>query len=421
VTGFQGLPQESEPLPADRFAPFQLVWAGQGISALGDAFAFVAIPLLVFEATQSVTKMGTVSAIGVGAQVVGGLFSGAVADRVDRRKVMIACDLLRTVAYGLVPLCWGLGLRSMLLIYAVTAIGGLLGNLFGVAYVAALPQIVVGDRLQRANGQMAATQSLAYVVGPLLAGLVAARVGSAAALAIDALSFVLSAATLAVLRFGGVPAAAGAAPDRSPAAGIRYLWRDPLMRPMTALIVALGLTSNVGLAAGIMDLLVFHLKRDLLATSRTVGIVLALASIVAVLGAALAPAARRRLGFGACFLGGTALQAVGLLSIAWWGSVPVTALGGALWAAGLLLRSVSSQALRQQVTPPEMLGRAAAAYVLLAFAASALGTTLVTRAAARWGATAALGAIGASVLLVVVTGAFTPVARRLPPRDAPAA
>jgi MFS family permease len=363
--------------------------------------------------------MGTVSAIGVTSQVVAGLFSGSVADRVDRRKVMLACDLLRTVAYGLIPLCWGLGLRSMSLIYVTIAIGGLLGNLFSVAYVAALPQIVGAERLQQANGQMAATQSLAYVLGPLLAGLVAARVGSAGALAIDAVSFVVSAASLAALRFGAVPASVGAAPDRSPSAGIRYLWRDPLMRPMTALVVALGLTSNVGLAAGIMDLLVFHLKRDLLANTRTVGMVLALASIGAVLGAAGAPVARRRLGFGACFLGGTALQAVGLLSIAFLGSLPVTAFGGALWAAGLLLRSVSSQALRQQVTPPEMLGRAASAYVLLAFASSALGTTLVTRAAAHWGATAALGAVGASVLAVVLAGAFTTVARRMPPQGLP--
>jgi MFS family permease len=407
VTVFAGAPQKSTP------APFQLFWAGQAVSALGDAFAFVAIPLLVFDATRSVASMGMVSATGVASQMVAGLFSGTVADRIDRRKVMIACDLLRTVVYGLIPLCWALGFRSMFLVYLTIAVGGMLGNLFAVAYVAALPEIVGADRLPQANGQMAATQSLAYVLGPLLAGLIAARVGSAPALAIDSLSFVASAASLAVLRFGR-PAATGRGADRSPAAGLRYLWRDPLMRPMSALIVALGLTSNVGLSAGIMDLLVFHLKRDLLVTSRTVGIVLALASIGAVVGAAAAPVARRRLGFGACFLGGTGLQAIGLISVALVPSVPVTAAGGSLWAAGLLLRSVSSQALRQQVTPPEMLGRAAAAYVLLAFGSSVLGTTVVTRAAARWGAAASLGAIGVSVLLVVLAGAFTPVARRAP-------
>jgi MFS family permease len=398
---------------AARAAGFRLYWAGQGISSLGDAFAFVAIPLLVLDVTGSVAKMGLVSATGVASQVVAGLFSGALADRVNRRRLMIACDLGRTLAYGLVPLCWTLGVHSLALVFLTTAIGGLLGNIFTVAYVAALPDMVGRERLARANSQMAATQSLAYVLGPLLAGLVAARTGPATALTIDALSFVVSAASLVAIRFGALPVG-GAHADRSASAGLRYLFRDPLMRPMTILIIALGLTSNVGLSAGIVDLLIFHLKRDLGQGDRAVGLILGVASVGAVLGAVLAPRLRRQLGFGSSFLGGTMSQAVGLLAMAIVPRPAVAAAGALLWAGGLLLRSVASQALRQQVTPPEMLGRAAAAYVTLAFSASALGTTLVTRAGARWGATTTLAGIGASVLLVVVAGAFTPVAGRLP-------
>jgi hypothetical protein len=161
-------------------------------------------------------------------------------------------------------------------------------------------------------------------------------------------------------------------------------------------------------------LLVFHLKRDLLQGDRTVGLILGVASVGAVLGAVTAPRLRRRVGFGACFLGGTMSQALGLVAIAFVPRPAAAAVGGLLWAGGLLLRSVASQALRQHVTPPEMLGRAAAAYVTLAFGASALGTTLVTRAGAHWGATTTLAGIGVSVFLVVIAGAFTPVAARLP-------
>jgi MFS family permease len=399
-------------------APFRLFWAGQGVSALGDAFAFVAVPLLVLELTGSVASMGLVSATGVAAQVLGGTFSGAIADRVNRRRLMIACDLGRTLAYALVPLGWTLGLRSLALIYAMTAIGGLLGNLFQVAYVAALPDLVGRERLHEANGRLAATQSLAYVLGPLLAGVVAAHTGPAAALVVDAATFVVSAGTLLPLRFGALPGG-HAHVDRSPAAGLRYLFRDPIMRPLTILMVALGLTSNVGLSAGIVDLLVFHLKRDLAVGDRGVGFILGAAAAGAVLGAATAPRLRRRLGFGACFLGGTLLQALGLLAIGLLPFAAVAASGALLWAGGLLLRSVASQSLRQQVTPPAMLGRAAAAYVGLAFASSALGTTLVTRAGARWGATASMTGIGLSVLAVVLAGLATPVAGRLPETPAP--
>jgi predicted MFS family arabinose efflux permease len=380
---------------------------------LGDAFAFVAIPLLVLEATGSVASMGLVSATGVAAQVVAGLFSGTVVDRVNRRRLMIACDVGRTFAYGLVPLCWALGVRSLALIFVTTAVGGLLGNLFQVAYVAALPELVGRDRLAQANGQMAATQALAFVLGPLLAGAVAARTGPATALAIDALSFVVSAASLIAISYGALPVG-GAHVDRSASAGLRYLFRDRLMRPMTVLIIALGLTSNVGLSAGIVDLLVFHLKRDLGQGDRAVGLILGLASVGALLGALSAARLRRWLGFGACFLGGTMLQALGLLAIGLIPSSAAAAVGGLGWAGGLVLRSVASQALRQQVTPPEMLGRAAAAYVTLAFSTSALGTALVTRAGAAWGAPATLAGIGVSVLLVVGAGAFTRVAARLP-------
>jgi MFS family permease len=393
--------------------PFRRVWAGQAISALGDAFAFVAIPLLVLEATGSVARMGLVSATGVAAQMIGGLFSGAIADRVNRRKLMIACDLGRTAAYGLIPLCWAAGVHSLSLVFVTTAVGGLLGNLFSVAYIAALPGLVGRERLHSANSQMAGTQSLAFVLGPLLAGVVASRTGPAGALALDALSFVISAASLFGIRFGALPAE-GAHTDRSPAAGLRYLFRDPLMRPITILIVALGLTSNVGLSAGIVDLIVFHLKHDLAQSDRAVGAILGIAAVGAVAGAAFAPRLRTRVGFGACFLGGTMVQALGLLAIGWIGAAPAVAAGALLWAAGLLIRSVASQALRQQVTPPAMLGRAAAAYVGLAFTSSAIGTTLVTHAGARWGATATLTGVGVSVVVVVLAGLATPIAARTP-------
>jgi MFS family permease len=387
---------------------FRLYWAGQAISSLGDAFAFVAIPLLVLEVTGSVASMGLVSATGVAAQLAAGLFSGALVDRMNRRRLMILCDVGRTLAYGLVPLGWALGVRSLALVFVTTAVGGLLGNLFSVAYVAALPELAGRERLHEANSQMAATQALAYVLGPLLAGAVAAHTGPATALAIDALSFVVSAASLIAIPFGGLPEAHPHA-DQSPSAGLRYLFRDPLMRPITILIVALGLTSNVGLSAGIVDLLVFHLKRDLGQGDRAVGLILGVASVGAVLGAAFAPRLRRRLGFGACFLGGTLVQALGLLAIAFVPAASVAAIGALAWAGGLLLRSIASQAVRQELTPPAMLGRAAAAYLALAFGSSALGTTVVTRAGARWGATATLAGIGVAVLVVVAAGALTAV------------
>ena len=291
---------------------------------------------------------------------------------------------------------------------------GALGNLFGVANIAALPDIVERDRLPEANGRLAVSQALAYVLGPLLAGVVAAHSGPVAALTIDAATFLVSAASLIFLSFGRRHLTGASRADRSPTAGVRYLFRHPAMRALMILVVLLGLTSNVGLSAGIVDLLVFHLKRELGQGDRAVGLVLGTAAVGAVLGAALAPPIRRRFGFGACFLGGTFLQALGLLSMGAVRATGVAALGAFLWAGGLMLRAIASQAFRQEATPAPMLGRAAAAYLTLALSASAVGTALVTRLGARWGAAQALTGIGVSVVLIVLVGLLTPAAQREP-------
>jgi len=156
--------------PLGRNRDFRLFWAGQTISAFGDAFAFVAMPLLVLEVTGSVQQMGLVTATAGVAQVATGMVSGIVMDRVHRRRLMIACDLLRLALYLTLPVAWWLGHRSLWLVYVVSALGGVFGNLFWVGYVAAIPNVVELDELGRANGSLQASQALVYVLGPLAAG-----------------------------------------------------------------------------------------------------------------------------------------------------------------------------------------------------------------------------------------------------------
>ena len=187
------------PLLAD--PAFLRYWAGQAISAFGDAFAFVAYPLLVLDATGSVAAMGGVSAAFALTQLVTGLVAGPIVDHSDRRRLMIACDLGRVVCYGIVPLVWWIHGPSLLLLYATTVVGGALGNIFSVGYVTATPDLVDRERLTEANGKLQGSQGLAFVLGPILAGVVAAKVGSVWAIGIDALTFGVSALTLMGLRF----------------------------------------------------------------------------------------------------------------------------------------------------------------------------------------------------------------------------
>ena len=111
------------------------------------------MPLLVLQATGSVAQMGLVTGtFGVG-QLVSGIFSGPLIDRVDRRRLMVLCDLGRTLLYGSIPLVWLMFGPQMWLIYVVAGLGALLGNTFQVGSITAVANLVKKSQLTEANGR----------------------------------------------------------------------------------------------------------------------------------------------------------------------------------------------------------------------------------------------------------------------------
>src|SRR6478609_1769845 len=109
---------------------FNIFWAGQTFSNLGDSFALIALPLLVLQATGSVAQMGLVTGTFGLSSLFTNLISGVVVDRVDRRLLMVWCDLGRLVVNGLIPLIWWLAGPQIWLIYLVTAVSASLGSFF---------------------------------------------------------------------------------------------------------------------------------------------------------------------------------------------------------------------------------------------------------------------------------------------------
>ena len=132
--------------PLWRQRDFGIFWAAQTLSVLGDSFALIALPLLVLEATGSVARMGLLTAVGGAASVVAAVFAGAVVDRVDRRRLLIACDLVRMGLYGVIPLVWWFGPQIWLL-YAVLPLCEAVGMLFAVGYVTVVRSLVGTGRL----------------------------------------------------------------------------------------------------------------------------------------------------------------------------------------------------------------------------------------------------------------------------------
>jgi MFS family permease len=408
-TAARGTDEQFARAPASRLwhnRDFTIFWAGQTLSNVGDAIALIALPLLVLEATGSVARMGLVTGVSGIGLLVGGIVAGPLADRVDRRRFMIGCDLGRMLLYGAVPLGWLLLGPRLWLLFLIAGLGSFLGMCFSVTYIAAVANLVDRDQVTDANGRLNATAALANLLGPTLAGLIAARSGAVAALGVDAISFALSALSLACIRLRPSTAPSGRGSEGWVAemrVGIRFLFQQPVLRTLTAMIAGF---SFLTLAA--LDLLIFHLKHDLGGSDRAVGIVFSIASLGAIVGSLLAAPCRRRWGFGVCYVGGAIVQGIALAAV---GLAPVLALVVPFAAAFMLLdllKGVNSMSLRQQITPEYLLGRVTAAFWTINSAPGPIGAALLTTLAAHSGAPAVLVGMGACYTAIALVGLWTP-------------
>jgi MFS family permease len=385
---------------------FVIFWIGQGLSNVGDAFAMIALPIVALEATGSVAQMGLVTAASAVGRIATGLVAGYALDRFDRRRLMIALDAGRAAAFGLIPLVWWLAGPQPWVLYVSAITGAGLGAAFRVAYVTAVPSLVARQQLPEANGVLESTYALAYLVGPLLAGVVATQWGAAVALGVDATTFMVSALSLAATRFQAqAPAAPGRATSRLNEAleGVRFLWEQPVLRSVTFLLAGLQ-----WLVAGAYDLFIYHMRHDMGQGSDAVGVVFGVASIGGVAAGLLAGRLRRSFGAGPCFVASLALQGIALIGI---GLVTFPPLFVALIVAAAFsdtLKGVLSQSLRQQAAPDHLLGRVASAYWLVTSIAASLGAAAVTAVAASLGAAWTLSLVGIAVSGLAVLALLTP-------------
>jgi len=174
----------------------------------------------------------------------------------------------------------------------------------------------------------------------------------------------------------------------------------------------LGIFGNMGVGAGITDLMIFHVKRELALDTFRVGLCMGITALGALLGAVAATILSKRWGSGSCFLSGNLVQAAGLLLI---GTIPhllAAAGGGLLWGAGMMMRGVPMHSLRQSLIPPHLLGRVTALSWTAIFGASAIGTAVMTRIAAHTSAGGTMLGIGACVAALAVVTWFGPIRER---------
>ncbi|MBA2281537.1 MAG: MFS transporter [Actinomycetota bacterium] len=361
---------------------FGLYFTSQVVSQLGTSFTQFALPLLVFKLTGSATNLAITTAATFVPYLLFGLVLGAVADQVDRKRMMVGVDLVRAGVVAVLPILSVADQLEVWHIYVVAFALSTVGILFDCGEFAAVPSLVPSDDLVTANGWIMATNSAGQVLGPVVAGLLLALVPVAQLLFVDSATFLLSALALMSIRRSFNTADAPAADDgdgpaavgrirsvfRDVGVGLRYVLGNPVLRTISLMMAIINF---VGVTQGTQ--LVLFAKERLAATDAEVGVLYAAGSAGVVVVGLAAGAIRRRLSFvvtalGALVVSGLALAAMGLVR-----SFPVALV---LWAAasgfGLLL-NINTGALRQAIVPPHLFGRVISIAGVLAWSAIPLG------------------------------------------------
>jgi MFS family permease len=200
------------------------------ISYTGTSASYTALVYVIFRRTGSNAWVAVALLLTLGVKGAITPLAGALGDRFDRRRVMIASDLLGAAALAAMALTHA---PWLLLAFALIAV--VVEAPFFPASGAALPNLVAPDDLAWANGTIAFGSSVGYVVGPAVGGLLVAAGGAATAFLLDALSFVVSAALVATVRgsFSQEKAEVEDHAHHGVRAGLVFMLRDPILRRVT--------------------------------------------------------------------------------------------------------------------------------------------------------------------------------------------
>ena len=351
---------------------FRRLWLGQTISLVGSE-----VSGLTLGATP--VQMGLLGALEQAPWFAFGLFAGVWVDRARRRPIMIAADFGRATLLGAVPLAALAGALNLSLLGAVIFLSGILTVFFYVSHQSYLPSLVPREHLVEANSKLEISRSASQIGGPGLAGALTQVIAPPLAVALDALSFAVSA-----LLIGGIKAAEPAPPEPAKRLdvwaevreGLRAVAAVPVLRAMAA---AAG-TYNL-FATAMTTLYALYAVNELGLPPFALGLALAAGSFGFVPGAVAAGRLARFVGLGPAMIGALALIGLADMLVPFAGG-PVAAatalliVAGFAGTAGAAVLTIHGKSLRQAITAPHLLGRVNATYSVLSLGTPLLGAML---------------------------------------------
>ncbi|WP_157979694.1 MFS transporter [Kribbella monticola] len=394
---------------------FRRYWLARSSSLTGSMVTAIALPVLVYRLSGSPFLTALVTALEAAPYLLVGLFAGALADRWNRRRVMVSADLINTVVIGSVPLAYLAGVLTVAQVLVVGFIVQTVFTFFDGANFGALPVLVGRERVAQANAAVWTASSLIELFVPPLAAVLLAVMNPASLLSIDALSFAASAVAIGgIVRAMSEPRT-GQRPLRPRvvfadiAEGLRFLFRHAGVRTMT---IVGSLQSFAG--GGFMALMVVWCDRVLHVGTSGIrfGLVYGTWGIGGLIAALGLPRLLKRMPPAAVTLYAipvsAALGIVSPLMPNW----ELAAIALLVWGSAYVLVIVNAVSYRQQVTPEQLLGRVNTAGRMLSWGVGWTGGSVVGGVLGSWlGIRSGMVLMGVGGVVAVVVAWTSPLRR----------
>jgi MFS family permease len=390
---------------------FALFWTGQTVSTLGAQVTAFAVPLLAAITLHATSlQMGLLRAAEFAPFLLFTLPAGVWADYGIRRSLMIAANLIRGVFITAVPLAVFFGWMQLGVLYFVMFVMGSLKTVFEMAYQTYVPEIVPRERLVNANSKIMMSYALGQSVGPGFGGIMVELLGAPMAVLTDATTYFLSAFCLFKIKHREVRTQLRhESIFRQIAGGFRFVAEERHIRSLLWLVTANNFFQNA-----VMAILVLYATREIGIRPGLFGITVSVGGLGAVMGAFGAEQLGRRFGPGPFVVFSTTVVALAALCfplIHTGDFLGVIALAATYFvlSAGNSSITVFAWTIRQTLTPNAVLGRMNGAFRFLvtgimpfgAFFGGWLGETIGIRPT--------LIASGLALVLIAVSGRFTPL------------
>ena len=387
----------------------------------GSQISTLALPLLATVTIgANAGEMATLYGLQYLPNLVIGLFAGAWVDRLRRRPVLITANLGRGALLLMLPLATAGGWLRMELLYAVSVLMGTMTVFADAADNAYLPTLVGREHLVEGNAKLAASGSATGIAGPGLAGVLIDLLRAPTAIAVDGLSFLVAALGLSLIRKtepAPRPAAERAGIWVEIVEGLRTVYRNPVLRAFISATVTFDIFWNA-----LFALYFLYTTREFGLPATALGLVFAIGSASALLGALLTSRITRVFGVGPTIIGAQILLGltVPLIALPRWlpgMALPLLVLAEFILSFVGTISAINRGSLIQLITPSQLLGRVWASRTFISLGIVPVGAALGGLLGGRIGVPATVTLMAFGGLLSFPWLLFSPV-RHI--RDMPA-